>query len=352
MPTSVVDWMNTTPRLGKSPHPCASPCGLSDSVVSHRQKKTEPRSRLSSQQQLLRKARKLASCEIAYVPHPSFCRKDAEAWLARMRPEGLDLAREPVSRLGEESGIAFLSGLVRERLLTPSEEKYLFLHMNYCKYRAEIMRRQIDPQKPQQQLITAVERLLLEALACRDRLVLANMRLVVSVAHKLSDQLDQLGELVGEGLLPLIRAVELFDVSRGYRFSTYATWAVRNQMVRQLKRHRVSHDKTIGIDQQSWENIPDHHRQASPEEQPLDSYRDRLQCLISQLSAREQLILSARFGLNGQPEGLSLSEIAEMVHLSKERVRQIILHALEQLRQAMDPALHEAWAHGELDVLS
>jgi RNA polymerase sigma factor (sigma-70 family) len=294
------------------------------------------RSKLSEQ---ARAAHRLAATEIAYIAHPAYSKRNAAEWLAAQRPASLDLpAAVPQA---SAPGVAFVAGLVQERLLTPAEESYLFLQMNYLKHRAEVLRRRLKPSRPDPELIASVEHALCQAGECRDRLVTANLRLVVAVATKLAHSVDMLSDLVSEGLLPLIRAVELFDVSRGHRFSTYATWAVRNQMVRSLQRQRQHRERPLSEEQPGWETIADPRPGLLGEERREQNTRHAVKRLLATLSEREQRVISARFGLNGQPAGQSLSEIADGLGLSKERVRQIILQTLDKLREAAGPQLED-----------
>jgi RNA polymerase sigma factor (sigma-70 family) len=295
------------------------------------------RTSLAARRHLLeRTARRLAATEVAYIAHPAFVRRNAAEWIAAHRPSTLDDRSAPECRVSGP-GVAFLSCLVQERLLAPQEEVYLFLRMNYLKHRAEVLRRRLKPEQPDAELIATIQQALKEAAKCRDRLVTANLRLVVAVATKLSYSIDALGELVSEGLIPLIRAVELFDVSRGHRFSTYATWAVRNQMVRVLQRQRQSRERLFVAEQPSWDRIADVRPATANDERTNQERQSYVAGLMAQLSDRERQIVSARFGLNGHPSGRSLAEIADELDLSKERVRQIALQALEKLRLAADP---------------
>uniref|UniRef100_A0A7C4LQ97 Sigma-70 family RNA polymerase sigma factor n=1 Tax=Schlesneria paludicola TaxID=360056 RepID=A0A7C4LQ97_9PLAN len=291
---------------------------------------------------LEKRALRLAATEIAYVAHSRFSGPGAAEWLAALRPATLDEVPAASSRESAE-GLAFVAGLVRDRLLTPAEETYLFLRMNYCKHRAEVLRRRLKPAQPDAHLIDTIEGLLKESLDCRDRIVTANLRLVVGIATKLSESLDRLSELVSEGLVPLIRAVELFDVSRGHRFSTYATWAVRNQMLRILKRSRHTRERMLPLEPQGWETIPDSRGDGGGDERRSEQQRRYVLQLLRTLSERERMVITARFGLDGQAAGQSLAEIAAVLKLSKERVRQIILQTLAKLRLAVDPLKAEEW---------
>jgi len=280
---------------------------------------------------LQQRAELLAANEIAFVDHPNFRRKSAERWLEAQRPDISTTDRRPSK---PHAGIAFVPGLVQAPLLTPAEERYLFLKLNYYKYRAEQQRRRIKLDHPDRDQLQHIEDWLANANAVRNQIVEANLRLVVSVAKKLSNSLDQLTELTSEGLLPLMRAVELFDVHLGNRFSTYATWAVRNQMHRMLKRQRGVTELSTGDDDAGWDGIPDRRGSATADLQAQLQRQRFLVTLIDSLNPRERRIIAARFGLDGQPSGQSLAEISVEMGLSKERIRQIALHALEKLRQA------------------
>lgn len=281
------------------------------------------------------RARRLASTEIAYIDHPEFRKRRAEAWLASLCPPVRSL--EPTAH-HSTPGMAFVAGLVRAPLLTPQEEQYLFLLMNYRKSQAERWRRKIRLQDPDPALLDQIDAALEEALQLRNRIAEANLRLIVAAAKKMSHSLDQLSELTSEGLLPILRAVELFDVSRGNRFSTYATWAVRNQMLRSLQRQRSTQEIAASDQDEAWSDLADVRTPAGDDERRQLQRQALLERLIRMLPEREQQLVAARFGLHGEPSGQSLAEIADRMGLSKERVRQIVLGALQKLRDAVSPA--------------
>lgn len=225
-----------------------------------------------------------------------------------------------------------MTGLADTVLLTEHEEKYLFNRMNFLKARAEQQRRQLDLGQPSPRLVEQIESDLQSALVIRNQIVQANLRLVVSLAKKLAESVDQMSELISEGMLPLMRAVELFDVNMGNKFSTYATWAVRNQMVRHLHKCRTNAEKPLGEDAPSLENLPDCRSQSDLSDSTRHHRAVAIRKVLSSLSDRERSVISARFGLDGHPQGQSLADISAQVGLCKERVRQIILGSLEKLR--------------------
>ena len=269
---------------------------------------------------------------IEFVPHSDFERADVLEVMKKLRPASLD--KPPVfSRT--EPGVAFVSGLVQTPLLTHEEEQYWFTWMNFLKFRAERNRRLLDLSQPDRKLVARIEADLDEALKARNHIVQGNVRLIIALAKKLTGSLEEMSDLISEGMSPLIRSVELFDISLGNRFSTYATWAIRNQMLRYLKRVRSLLDVSSGEESTTFENLPDRESSTVSSEVAQEMRMQAVRRLLSSLSEREREIVTARFALEGQPSGQSLADIAGRVGLSKERVRQIAMNSLMKLRESM-----------------
>ena len=306
--------------------------GTARTETAARQKPT-PTARPS--QQLLARVRDWVEREIAFIDHPLFHEAKPVATLAALRPVSLDEALPPAKL---EPGLAFVAGMVEMPLLSLDEERYLFAWMNFLKRRAERNRQRLSLNRPDEALVEQIESDLRDSIAVRNRIAQSNLRLVVALSKKLSaakqaGALDQMSELISEGTLPLIRSVELFDVSLGNRFSTYATWAVRNQMFRFLKRRQSLIDSAGGHDD-LWMNRLVDDRAVPEDDERLATQRGELvQRLLSQLSERERIVIASRFGLDGHPQGQSLNDIAQQLGLSKERVRQIVIASLEKLHE-------------------
>jgi RNA polymerase primary sigma factor len=234
-----------------------------------------------------------------------------------------------------------------------------------------------------------------EAKGAREKLVKCNLRLVISVAKKYVGQGVLLMDLIQEGAMGLLRAVEKFDYRKGFKFSTYATWWIRQSIIRsiansgrtiripihmsdkirQLKQIKpgltlqlgreptleelakamkltpkkmtailqamsteaMSLETPIGEDQTLEDYLPDHGGRTPAVEAVQRCLASDLARLMSVLSEKEQCILAERYGLHSGTRK-TLDEIGRQLGYSKERIRQIEDRALKKLR-----ASQQAW---------
>ncbi len=292
--------------------------------------------------------------------------------------------------------------MAQEPLLSAAEEVRLAKRIERGKL-AERRISRLTPEQQQTRFANHLERLKRDGQHAREHLGRANTRLVVSIAKRYMGQGLPFPDLIQEGNVGLMRAVDKYDYSRGNRFSTYATWWIRQAITRALaqktrtiriplhmterirqmyhvmqnieqrigrrptpeevaqamqlpidavhgmidaSQHAIALEKPVGDegDSEFGDFIEDQDSPSPVEIASQHLLRDAIEEVLSELTPRQSHILRLRFGLSGG-EPHTLEEIANKFSLSRERIRQLEKEALRRLR---NPRL----AHNLRDYLS
>jgi RNA polymerase primary sigma factor len=216
-------------------------------------------------------------------------------------------------------------------VLDAEQEAHLFRRMNYLKCRASRLRESLDPAHVGESDLDLVQRLEAEALVVKNQIIRHYLRLVVSIAKQRSGPKCNLFELVSDGNLGLIRAVEKFDFARGFRFSTYATKAISRRLARSIPRQRREHHRFVTGFEKLLKAAVDYRIDESLRE--TDSRLDwkSVKGLLDRLDDRERHILISRFGLDGA-KALTLAQLGTELGITRQRVLQIESKARDKLR--------------------
>ncbi len=277
------------------------------------------------------RVRVLIEQPIDYIPSDEFSLPDADELIAELPAEVDSPEHAQIDRNGELPG--YFADLYALALLTREEERQLFRRMNYLKFKAKQLRDNLGASQERVRDMNEIERLLEKSLAIKNVLIRSNLRLVVSVAGKHRRQAAGFFEMISDGNMTLIRAIEKFDYSRGTKFSTYATWAIMRSYARsipaegtQLERFRTGTEVVLTDEEDS--------RPAASADEKLaaDKY-ETLGSILGQLNEREQEAISLRFALHGLSKPMTLEQIGDRLGVSKERTRQIINVGIEKLRK-------------------
>ena len=270
--------------------------------------------------------------EIDYIPCREFLKKNAERLATEPPAEAaVPLERSDAAPASGSGMTPYIASLYQNRLLTKEEEQFYFRRMNWLKFKAATTRGRYDSRRASLRQIELVEGLLAEAETVKAILITSNLRLVVSIAKKFVDPTWSFDELVSEGNLALMRAVEKFNFALGNRFSTYATYAIQRHFYRLSQRGRQFRKRFIADDEalkDRPEQEPEHDYCSSEQ---IATLKELFTGFLGELEPRERRIVVARFGFDGKPPR-TFRELGSQMGVCKERIRQIQGRAMEKLR--------------------
>lgn len=293
-----------------------------------------------------RKARALLARKIEFIPSDEFLEEDAkEKILAKTVHLENKSSTEPLKQFeldGTHILPEYLQILKDTPVLTREREVELFRRYNYLKYLAFQTRTGIKPNLVSGTIISQIEHYLAEAEEIKRRIVEANLRLVISIAGKHMATGTDFSELVSKGNFALINAVEEFDYTMGLRFGRRASLNIAKEYAKLSGKSTGSIKARLG----TLKNLERGAQTLVTRDFAAieRAHQSLTQVIEDNLTKREQHVILNRFGLIGSPikkETKTLKQIGEELGLSKERVRQVELTALQKLRQSLSSAEFE-----------
>jgi RNA polymerase primary sigma factor len=272
---------------------------------------------------------------LTFMNNPLFDNPDAERQLF---DDGLSINPAPADWYHPVSELRPARPASRSHCLTPGEERHLFLRYNFARSRTVFAVTRFRAH-PSRRLAESVAHWYGRAKSARDLIARANLALVLAMARRTHDKSVDLGDLVSEGNMALLRAIDAFDIDRGFKFSTYACRAIFKAYGRLIARagryhalFPVEYDPALEHSDNRDLRLEEAHQDA------LAELKQILRDNRAKLSRTEQTVLQSRFALDSESlnDAMTLEEVGKILGVTKECVRQIQNKALAKLRATLE----------------
>ncbi len=278
-----------------------------------------------------------------FVPNPQFGRANA---YRRLFEEPAPVPRPDTSwyhpvmdNITEMRG----RGSVRPVLLTAQQEQTLFLQFNYCRWMVARLKKETG----EGPLDLARAREILDwfnrAEALRDQIAQTNLALVLAMAKRTRLSEVDFSDLVSEGNMALLRAIDKFDVARGFKFSTYACRAILKAFSRMgVKLSKYRQFFPTDFDPKLERSNYTESKREGHADDCVDEIRRIMNNNAAELTPIEREVIEHRFAVGrrrrpeAEPGALTLEQVGQIIGVTKERVRQIQNKALDKIRQSLE----------------
>lgn len=286
----------------------------------------------------LRLVKRLLKSPLECQYHPAFDEPCAEERF--LAPIPREAPRPRRKRHSDDSGVHLLDNPPQPN---SDRERRLFLRLNYCRFRIMQVVERFANRRLTLAAVAELELWHRRAAETRSDIVAANVPLVLAMAKRTRVTSVDFAELISEGNMALLRAVDKFDCSRGFKFSTYACRAILKAFSRSAVRAaRYRGHFPTEFDPALERSDAMDRRRDEAELETIDELKAVLGRNTANLNEIERRVLMARFAIDQQTpedpaaEPKTLEQVGEMIGVTKERVRQIQNKALGKLRQILE----------------
>ncbi|WP_437185643.1 sigma-70 family RNA polymerase sigma factor [Planctomicrobium sp. SH668] len=276
------------------------------------------------------RAELLLETPIDFMDSPEFHKPNAEAVILGPAPQ----IEKKGGAVKAPPGLPpYLASLYAVPLLTREEEGYWFRKMNYLKFKAAMLQKKVGSRRPRTKEMDEIEQLLEKVTEVKNFLIRSNLRLVVSIAKRHMKPTTNFFEMVSDGNMSLIRAIEKFDYTKGNKFSTYASWAIMKNYARSIPAELKQMDRYRTGVEEVFQYSEDDRGSQFADENVNSRQHQMIISILDHLDERERAIIMHRYGLERGSEPETLEQVGTRFNVTKERIRQIESRAMQKIRK-------------------
>ncbi len=300
----------------------------------------------------LEKAQRIKNMPVDFIDNPLFQLPNADAVVLGTLADEARHAAAALASIGSMAGAdgeseawrrpppglpPHLTEMFRQNPLPEPLVLDAFRRMNYFKCRARQLQQNLDLASARSSEISEVEGLLAQASSIKNQLVHNFLRVVVYVARKHQRAGKDISELVSDGTLWLLRAIDAYDFSRGVKFSTYLSYSLmKNYARRRTDQIGLADQRLVTGQELLLDSVDNDDANTVPEAVDQLLMQGQAVQAMSSLPQREREVLTAHFGLDPAKASMSLGQLAEKMGVTKSRVRQVETRALRRLRRVLE----------------
>ncbi len=278
------------------------------------------------------RAERLLAEPTDYIYNSEFDDADKEAVILGPMPDEETFFDKVRSMRPPKDVEAHMAYLYERPLLSREQEAHLFRKMNFRKHQLKKHKDGLDKNRLRVSDLTRLEELREDGRRLRDILIECNQRLVHSLATKHLQPGQSLDELKSDANVSVMRAVEKFDYGRGFKFSTYATWAIMKNFARSIPDENTRKSRYLTGTDELFDGKADVRTDEGEIVAQADMARKRVNRLLEYLDPRTREVIKMRTGMDGSEE-MTLEQIGQHFGITKERVRQINVRGMKMLRE-------------------